>query len=484
MTKVRHAKGLIGREYELDLLAEEYSKTSEKGSLIALYGRRRVGKTRLIEEFYKDKNIWKFDGIENSGRAKQIKNILSEIATYTDDEIYRSVSCSSWLDLLKLLDKAIRDSKGGYNKTIFLDEFPYMAGRKEELVSSLKWAWDNLWQDKKGFSLILCGSVASFMVRKVIRSSALYGRIKLEICLKPLSISEVSDFFGGKKSAREICNLYMFCGGVPEYLLHINSKESVAQNISRLAFCKDGYFVDEFDRIFKDIFQEERIYKQIINLLSKYKNLKIPELTGILNISGGGGFVEYMENLESAGFIRSVTPWNKPKESKLRRYRLDDEYLLFYFKFIHPNLKVIRDNSDLNFGLSYLKGSSYNSWLGFAFERLCLKHAPLIMKSLKIDQLVKSYGAYFDRSSNVKEGVQIDLMFLRHDPVTTICEMKYSNGLIGKEIIEEMEKKVSLLNETKKTVEKVLVTTNGGTKELIESGYFSKIITIDELFLK
>jgi len=470
----------IGRRHELGLLTREYEKKG--ASLIVLYGRRRVGKTRMVTEFYKDKSLWHFDGLEVGGKAVQIRNFMNQLSTHTDNDIYKSVGCSSWLDALKLLDKVVSESKEGYKRTIFFDEFQYMAARQEELVAALKWAWDNLWQDKEGFTMVLCGSVASFMLKKVVESSSLYGRIKLEICLKPISIPETYDFFGGKKSIREICDLYMFCGGIPEYLLQINPKESIFQNISRLAFAKDGYFLREFDRIFKDTFSEEKIYRKIITALSKYKSLKIPELTGMLKVSGGGGFVDYMQNLESAGFVRSVVPWNRPQDSKLRRYQLDDEYIFFYFKFIYPNLKKIENNQDINWGISLLKGPVYKSWAGFAFERIGIKHVPQLTKILNIDQLVKNYGPYFSRASNSKDAFQIDLLFIRHDPVITVCEFKYYDGLIGKWIIKEMENKVSLLSNENKTIEKVLITTNGITDDLKETNYFSSVVLLNELF--
>lgn len=472
----------VGRRYELSLLNEEYKQTTNRASLVILYGRRRVGKTRLIAEFYKDKNLWKFDGVEGQPKNLQIQNVLDQIGLYSGDDLYRSVKCRTWIELFKALDRAISASKTGYAKTIFLDELPYMAGRRTELVSAIKWAWDNLWQDKRGFTLVLCGSIASFMIKKVVRSSSLYGRVKLEIRLSPLSVAEVHEFFSGKKSLKEICELYMFCGGIPEYLLQIDPDMSVSQNIARLAFCRDGYFTTEFDRLFKDIFQEEKIYKKIILLLSRYKSLKTSEITGALDVTRGGSFLEFLENLESAGFVKSVIPLDRPQESKLKRYRLDDEYLLFYFKFIHPNIRNIQDNTKMEKALSILSGQAYKVWAGFAFERMCLKHIERIMDVLKINQLVKNYGTYFDRATNTKEGVQIDLMFERHDPVVTICEMKYYDGLIGKWIIEEVERKVELLGEKKKTVERVLITTNGITEDLRQANYFSRVVLIEELF--
>lgn len=480
MEKLQPEGLFVGREYELRRLEEEVGKP--RASLVVLYGRRRIGKTRLITEFHRHKRFWRFDGVEGKPKSFQIQHVLDQLADYTGKSLYRSVRCKTWIELLKVLDQAIQENQPNDAFAVFLDELPYLANRQHELIAALKWIWDNQWQDRKNFTLILCGSIASFMVQKVVRSSALYGRVTLEICLDALSVPEVHLFFKRKKAIREICDLYMVCGGVPEYLKQIDPGESVVHNVANLGFLKDGYFVHEFDRLFKDIFREEMIYKRVIRALSQYRSLKVPELARLLKISSGGGLVDLLENLELAGLIKKITPWEKPEESKLKRYQLSDEYLLFYFRFILPHLKRIQKNTQLDYGLSLLQSRTYPVWAGFAFERLCLKHTEYIMKYLKIDQLVKNDGAYFDRKTNLKGGVQIDLMFDRHDPVLTVCEMKYHRGLIGKWIIPEMERKIGILKETKKTIERVLITTEGITRDLREANYFSKVILIEDLF--
>lgn len=470
----------IGRNYECGLLKEQWEK--DGANLIAIYGRRRIGKTRLVEEFYKDKKLWKFDGLERQPKHRQIRSFLSSLTMHTKNPLLETAACKDWLDVFKLLDRAISGSPHKYRMTLFLDELPYMANRRVEMISDLKWAWDNLWSKKAGFTLVLCGSVASFMVDSVINSGALYGRINLEICLKPLSLSECHEFFDGRRSNREIMDLYMFSGGIPAYLLQFDKSVSIAANINRLAFCKDGYFSKEFPRIFKDIFHEERVYRKIVMLFSKYKSLKVTELLQLLSKSGGSGFSRYLDNLEKAGFIKKYVPCGKPTTSKLNRYRLDDEYLHFYFKFIQPNLKKIGENTSQDLFSQIIRSRSYQSWAGLAFERLCLRHAKQITNALKINQLVTDYGPYFNRNSNTKEGVQIDLVFLRFDPVITVCEMKYYSGKVGKWIIDEMEQKVALLHNPNKSVEKVLVTTEGISKDLKDSGYFSKVLLGDCLF--
>lgn len=480
MTLLEQEMRFIGRGHEREILKERWEKSA--ASLIVVYGRRRVGKTRLIEEFYKDKNLWKFDGLEREPKSKQIRSFLATLSHLTQNPLIATAACKDWIDVFKLLDKAIGDSPHKYRVAVLFDELPYMANRRTEMVSDLKWAWDNLWSKKEGFHLILCGSVASFMVDNVIHSSALYGRVDLEINLKPMMLKECRDFFGGRYSDMELIQLYMFCGGIPAYWTQIDKSQSIASNINRLAFLKDGYFVGEFGRIFKDIFREEKIYKKIIMLFCKYKSLKTTELLATLGMSGGSGFNRYLDHLEKAGFIKGFVPCGYPIDSKLHRYRLEDEYLHFYFKFIHPNLKKIGDDTDDNIFAKLARTNSYQSWAGLAFERLVLKHIRPVLKTLQIDQLVADYGPYYEKGSNTKEGVQIDLMFLRHDPVISVCEIKYCSGKIGKTVIDEVEKKISILGETKKSVERILITTYGITDDLKETGYFSKVVLPEGFF--
>lgn len=472
--------GLIGRAYEQGLLKERWQKPS--ASLIVVYGRRRVGKTTLIEEFYKDKNLWKFDGLEREPKSKQIRAFLATLAERTRNPLFATAECRDWLDVFKLLDKAIQDSPHGYRMAILLDELPYMANRRQEMISDIKWAWDNLWSKRKGFALILCGSVASFMVDNVVNSSALYGRVNLEINLKPLVLKDSKEFFGGKYSPPELIQLYMFCGGIPAYWIEIDTSTSIASNINRLAFSKDGYFVGEFNRIFKDIFHEERIYKKIITSFARAKSLKAAELLDVLHMSGGSGFQRYLDNLEKTSFIRGYVPCGYLAESKLRRYRLEDEYLHSYFKFIHPNLKKIGDNTREDIFARLMQTRSYQSWAGLAFERLVLKHIQPVFKALKIDQLVKDYGPYYNRGSNTRDGVQIDLMLERHDPVITICEIKYYAGKVGRWVIDDVNRKISMLGPITKGIEKVLITMEGITDDLRASGYFSKVLLPEHLF--
>lgn len=472
-----------GRDFELNQL--HHLMVTHTSSLSVVYGRRRVGKTRLIREFCKkhQKNIWQFDGLEGQPKKKQIQNFLDILSKYTHNNLYKKVDCDNWLDFFKILDEVVGKLQPQKKPVIFLDEFPYLDGGRTRIVSELKWAWDNLFSRQNNLHLVLCGSVASFMVDRVLRSTALYGRISLEICLAPLRLNDVSHFFGHKKNLEEVIDLYFLCGGIPAYLEQIDHNKTVSQNIADMAFCQNGYFVGEFDRIFKDTFKKDSIYRKIVSALAKNKSLKSSEILLELSLGKGSTFEAYLEHLMMAGFITAHVPWNRSiSDSKLKRYAIWDEYLLFYLKFILPNMKHITRNKQAHLYHKIIQSQSYRSWRGLAFERLCIKHADLIMKSMAIEQLVTDYGPYFDRANNSKNGIQIDLMFVRHDPVITICEMKYLNRPIGKEIINDVERKIAILKEEKKTIEKVLITNQDITNDLRRSGYFDRVLSLRDVF--
>lgn len=472
-----------GRSYELKLFQDAFGRG--RAFLAAVYGRRRVGKTRLIQEFAHKHTLWQFDGLENQSQAKQIHAFLVQLAEYAKQPLYQTAACRNWQDCFKLLDEAILKTRQTHNELIvFLDEFPYMAHGRSDIVSALKWAWDNLWSSQTHFGVVLCGSVASFMVEKVIQSSALYGRIDLEICLEQLSLSETFDFFGGKKSKREILDLYMFCGGVPEYLEQFNSKQSIHQNINSLAFQKDGYFVKEYDRVFKDTFRKETVYRKIIQALNQQPQMTAPQIFDALNLASGSSSLRYLSHLEKAGFISYHIPWDKSLDTRLKKYFISDAYILFYTKFLAPKMRFIRTNTQNDLFSKISQSASFKSWMGLAFEHLCFKHVQNIMKILKIDQLVTSYGPHFRRASrdSVEPGSQIDLIFARHDPVMTVCEMKCLRTPVGKGVISEMEKKINAVENFSKTIQKILITMSDPTKDLVESHYFDQIIKAEELF--
>jgi AAA+ ATPase superfamily predicted ATPase len=462
----------IGRGRELSLLNDKFAL--KEGQLVAVYGRRRIGKSSLIAEFAQEKFKLQFEGLEKRPTSEQIDYFVSQLAIQTNDKFLGMTKLQNWNQVFEVLTDKIKNNK---QKTVIIfDEIQWMAAGQSKLISLIKAFWDLHWK-ASGSMLILCGSVAHYMIDGVIKSKALYGRINLQINLTALPPNESRQFFK-RKNEHEILLYLMIFGGVPKYLEEINLKLSFEQNINQLCFQKDGYFISELEKIFYAQFLKGSHYIQIVKLLSN-NNLSLSELSAKLKISTGGGLRRYMINLENAGFVRSFPSTRSVK--KVTKYKLFDEYLIFYFKFMSPYIKTIEENTSRKL-FNTLVEKKWTPWLGIAFETFCNKNALYISEKCGFHDYVLNYGPLF---GTLKNNYQIDLSYARSDSFISVCEIKYSDKKIGTEIIPEFEKKIEGLKKDKlllkKSVQRILITTIGADQSLLKSQYFDIILTLDEI---
>ena len=467
----------IGRRKELSLLDEAY--TSRKGELVVIYGRRRIGKSRLVRNFTQNKtNIFSFEALEKETTQKQIAHFGRQLQKQTTDLLSGSVDLSKWENVFYYISERILPENSGRGKTVlFFDEFQWMAAGRSKLVSLLKFFWDNYWKEKN-IMLILCGSIASFMVKKVLNSKALYGRTTLEILLKGLNPVESLSLLQHKRSKEETLKYLMVFGGVPKYLEQINTNKSFNQNMNQLCFSPQGLMVHEVDRIFFNQFREAKTYLRIVNLLENCIQ-SMAEISKRLKIPSGGGLKQYIDNLELAEIIRHYTPLDRTETSKFKKYALCDEYLLFYFKYIKPNIKTINESTSKK-KFETLTGDSFQSWLGFAFERFCLKYAGALARVMNFEDEVLLASPLFGRTDRK---FQIDLIYKRADKVITICEIKHHGKKIGTRIIPEIERKCSLFNAPRGyAVERALISLYGPDEALKNAEYFHHIVTLSDIF--
>jgi AAA+ ATPase superfamily predicted ATPase len=463
----------VGRGLEIEQLR---ALRGSKGSNIAiLYGRRRVGKTSLVKEAYKAEHILCFEGLEGQSKAKQIANFLFQLKQQCPNALI-DYSITSWSEALKQLTPILKKK----NHVLFLDEFQWMASYRDELISELKMMWDQYFSKIDGTTLVLCGSIASFMLRKVVRSKALYGRVDLEINLKPFQIFEAKEMLKSHGNT-EVVESVLLLGGIPLYLKLVKNAPSLYLGINELAFKTNSYFSTEFEKIFVSHFGKNDNYGKIIRALSKNSyGMFREQISNKCNIPLSGNLSADLFNLEAAGFIRSYTPVDKIGKSKIMKFALVDPYLIFYLKFIEPNLKNIAIGKPDIFS-KITQTASFASFLGRSFEVLCQNHAYIISQILGFSGVEYSVGPYF-RKSTEDAGVQIDLMFDRQDNVITLCEMKYSRSPVGIDVIGEVEKKVREIEKiSKKTIQKVLIVKDHVSNDLVKSGYFYKIITCHDL---
>jgi AAA+ ATPase superfamily predicted ATPase len=465
----------IGRENEMDLL-RDWDKKSSK--LTVVYGRRRVGKTRLIEEYARKGKFYRFEGIEGQGKKEQQKAFLSQLSFQFNAPELSELSAQNWNGLFVLLSNFI----GSGPCVVLFDEFQWMASDRNELVSYLKFAWDNIFTKKNTVHLILCGSLSSFMVKNILRSKALYGRVETEIHLRPLFLPAIIKAIGQKRSIRELVELYMAVGGIPQYLKMIDLSKSVFLNLEKLCFTPNGYLVNELDRILISHFGKNKVYRNIIIYLAKNRWGNREQIQNACRMESGGRISEYLENLELAGFLEKYASVDRPAGIRNARYRIVDPYLLFYFNFIHPHLKKINQPGKRLSLIHFLPDKKYLPWQGFAFERVCYHHHQLIAEILGFGAVQYEVGSWFKKGIESHK-IQIDMIYLRADNVITLCEMKFTREKLGKEIIRDIQKKVdSLPNPKQHTVEKVLITAAEPTQPLLNEGHFHKILTLEGIF--
>ncbi|HLD45994.1 MAG TPA: ATP-binding protein, partial [bacterium] len=325
LTEKQKPVSFVGRQYEQAGLLQEFEKP--RASLVVIHGRRRVGKTRLLHEFCRDKNTLWVEGLEKGTPQGQRTHFIKQLAEQTIEPFLSRTSSADWteaFDCLKELLNVLKKSKMESGKMILVfDEFPWLINQDEKIVALFKYYWDNFFKEHN-LMIILCGSINTFMVKKVIQSSALYGRLHHEIRLDPLTPKELSLFLGSALPKKDVVEYTMIFGGIPRYWEEINPQESVVQNINRLCFLKDAFFVREFARLFREEFGSINIYTAIVLALSKTSSLNYTEILKQLKTSVGGGYQEYLDNLSLASFVRAFTPLNK-KKTRLVRYRLWDE---------------------------------------------------------------------------------------------------------------------------------------------------------------
>jgi len=467
----------IGREDELKTILG--AAQEKQASIIVVYGRRRVGKTELIEHALSQRNLLKLEGVENGDMQAQMYRVLYQLSKVLSDAGIVHMRFNTWLELFDFIAGKI--SQGQW--TLYLEEVQWLAEYKDALISDLKYVWDNSLRHNPNLLLVLCGSSPSFMRNQVIHSKALYNRSIYEINLREFSLKETQELLGDR-SYREIMDAYLTVGGIPEYLKRVKKHSSIQIGICNESFKKNSYFLNEKNRIFISSFASNVHYEKIIDYLSHVKFASKKEIEKHLKTKGGGNLTKILEDLEMCGFIERYIPFQVGNKSNLVRYCIADSYLRFYFKFVSSLLDRIEQGDFNHNPLHALNKESYQKWLGFSFERFCRRNSQVIAAIIGFSAVRYKSGAFFNRTTvEEQSGYQIDLIFDRADHVLTICEIKYTLGKTGVEVIDEFEKKLRLMPDLEnKTIEKVLITATGATDALQKLAYFDRIIDLDDIF--
>ena len=473
--KTTEAGGFIGRQHRLRSL-RMFPQRGVKSKITAVYGRRRIGKTRLVREAYREGvRLFCFEGLEATSSAGQRRHFRNTLYRQSRVEAHRVASTREWTDLLILLAEHV----GEEPCVVFFDEFQWMAAGRNELVSKLKYVWDNFLVGKQ-VHLVLCGSVSSFLVRKVIGSRALYGRIDEVMELGPLSFPEAAAGFFSRRSTLEALEFYLAFGGVPRYLEMYDDRRSVRLNMAETCFSPGAFFLDELDRLFVSHFGTARHYRSMVELMAARGHATRTEVARHIGLKSGGQVSELLKDLCLAGFVEAYGSVHNPTSTRLRRYRIRDPFLRFYFRFIEPIKERIKQGADGVPLHQALPDGRYSVFLGLAFEQFCYQHAGLLARKLGFSAVAYEYGSWFRRGDQTT-GAQVDLLFRRADRVITLCEVKFRED-VGREVIDEVERKVTALRALAgHPVERVLVSALPPCRKLRDEGYFSAIITAEDL---
>ena len=473
-------KPFVGRNNELQRL-KDLSK-SGRACLVVIKGRRRIGKSRLAEEFGKAKTFLPFSGlspVKGVTAQDQRDAFAQELTT-----LFRlpPFTFTNWSDAFAHLSRHLTKKP----TVILFDEISWMGSKDPTFIPKLKVWWDLILQNHPSIILILCGSISTWIDKNIINSTAFFGRISLYLELTELSIpqcKELLNLHGFKGSDLDFFKILSVTGGIPWYLEQIQTHQSADENIKRLCFEKNGLLVHEFDRIFNDLFSSKgEIYKKIITNLSQgMKTLAILRKT--ITYSPSGTLSRHLKSLEICGFVSKHRDWSlktgKPGKSTL--YRLSDNYLRFYIHYIEPNLTKIEQNSFSEVPLSSLPG--WEPMLGFQLENLLLKNRSLPYQALGIHaQDVVIDNPYFQKASGRKKGCQIDYLIQMHSNTFFICEVKMRRRELGLEVIDAMKTKISALSLPKGFgISPVLFHLGPISDALLSSRYFYRIIDIADL---
>ncbi len=479
----------IGRKKEQEKL-EEITKKKE-ATVITVFGRRRVGKTELIEQSLRTYKVLKFEGIQadplvrdHDAKVYQITMVLKQLAAYTGNEYIGKLHYTNWYDVFDIIASLI--TKGRW--ILYFEEVQWLANYTSDFFSELKPIWDNKLRHNRELILVFCGSSPSFIMKELVSDKAFYNRSHEEIHLKEFSLREVREFLGKIRSFHEILFAYLLVGGIPEYLKYLKKESSVFLSICKHSFTPRSFFSIEKDKIFVSSLSTNKNFEKVITFLSVRKYATRDEIVRALKTKTGGYVTELLNELEACGFIERYTPVQLETNSIVGRYCITDSYLQYYYKFILPRIKDIENGDFEDNPTQCLTMDNVNKWLGFSFERYCRKNHRIIAGILGFGAVNYRAGAFFTRGIvQEKPGFQIDLMYMRNDNVMTICEIKYRQTKVGTSIIPEFEKKLELLkqelpNVKKATLSKVLITTHGAENSLIKRAYFDRILTLEDLF--
>jgi uncharacterized protein len=473
---------VIGRDAEKKILKELL--ISREAELVTVLGRRRVGKTFLIRNFYGESLVFEFTGIHEAGLEEQLFNFSIALQQAMRSAI-PFASPVNWIQAFTFLSDFLKEKLIGEQAVVLFDEFPWIHTPKSGFLSAFSHWW-NTWASRQPrLKVVICGSAASWMIENIINSKGgLHNRVSRTIRLLPFSLQETEEFLisrGITLDHYQLLQLYMAMGGIPQYLKQVSKGESTEQVIDRLFFEKNGLLKTEFTNLYQSLFANASHHEAIVRALAKKaQGLSRDEIIKTCRFTTGGGTTRLFEELEESGFIAQYIPFGKASRDSI--YKLSDEYSLFYLKFIEHTKA-----SGAGTWHKIATGQSYNSWSGYAFEAICQKHVPQIKHALGIGAVYTETSGWRYIPKKGEKGAQIDLLLDRQDHCINLCEIKFSidQFVIDKKYAEELKNKVSVFRgqtKTRKSIFPTMITTYGVLKNDHYSDLIQAEVSMADLF--
>lgn len=476
---------IVGRKYEQQLIKERCE--SGKAELVAIYGRRRVGKTFLVRKMFDDQFAFSFTGIYEASRIVQLENFRAALQQYSGQPIPR---LKDWFEAFAALRQYLETLAPTSQIIIFLDELPWMDTPRSNFISAFGYFWNSWASDQPNLKLFVCGSATTWMLSHLIGDKGgLYGRVSRAIYLAPFTLGETEAFLRDTKgmvlSRQQVLDTYMILGGIPYYLDMLEVGRPLDESIDRLFFAQGAPLANAFEFLFRSLFKDSKNYRRVVEVLStKMKGMSRKELIEALKLKGGGQLSEILDNLLKCDFIRKYSAIGKSERDAL--YQLTDLFSLYHLRFVANS-----NGQDERFWSNMRNDGSRTAWSGYAFEQICFHHIPQIKKTLGISGILSNVHSWACRpfvtaDGSEWKGGQIDMLIDRADGVINICEMKYAKEeyVIDANYEQHLRERISSFRaatQTKKSLLQTFVTTYG-VKRNIHSGIVASEIKMDDLF--
>lgn len=481
-------KNVIARERQLEILEKLYQ--SGRSELLAVYGRRRIGKTFLIQNFFKGRGIFlNVEGVKGANRAVQLSNFSQNLSdTFFSGRPIPPLK--SWSEAFTFLRKTTEKMDGRERIVLFFDEFPWLASHKSGFLQAFEYFWNRYMSQDNRVLVVICGSAAAWMIRNVVQAKGgLHGRLSEKIRLQPFTLSETERYLranGIRLEHKQIVEVYMGIGGVAQYLSRIEPGQSSAQIIEDLCFKRDGYLTNEFFHIYASLFDDYERHIDVVKLLASFhKPLIREEIIKKLKLKSGGALTKVLRELEESGLI-AATPAYGVKKAKMG-YQLVDLFTLFYFHWIHH---LGSRGTSGGYWIKQQSSHKWQTWAGHAFEIICFMHAEQIKNGLGLSGILTEQSQWACRQDSGSEGdfgAQIDLVIDRADGCINLCEVKFCKDefVIDKDYAKVLERKkivFSKKTQTRKTLFTTLITPYGAAKNAQYLACVDTQLTMKDLF--